>query len=188
MFDRLTPGGRAVLELAHSEARTLGHGYIGTEHLLLGLLQEHIGIAGQALRAAGMTADGVRAEVGRLVGHQVVSGPDADALRAIGIDMERVRAHIEESFGPGALERAGFGLCRQRVSRGHIPLSRRSKKVMELSLREALRLRHDHIGTEHILLALLREGEGLAARILADAGVRAHELRTSVLSALGKVA
>jgi ATP-dependent Clp protease ATP-binding subunit ClpA len=99
-----------------------------------------------------------------------------------------VRAHVEESFGPGALERARSGLCRHTVSGGHIPLSRRSKKVMELSLREALRLRDDHIGTEHILLALLREGEGLAVRMLADAGVRAQELRTSVLSALGKVA
>jgi len=79
--------------------------------------------------------------------------------------------------------------CRpQRRLSGHVPFSRRAKKVLELSLREAMRLHHDYIGTEHILLGLLREGEGLAARILADSGVRAGDLRHSVLAALGKVA
>jgi ATP-dependent Clp protease ATP-binding subunit ClpA len=117
-----------------------------------------------------------------------LTGDDADALRAIGIDMENVRARIEESFGPGALERARFGGRRRGLACGHVPFSPRSKKVLELSLREALRLRHDYIGTEHILLALLREGEGLAARILADSGVRPDDLRRAVLVAIGKAA
>ena len=188
MFERFTSEARAVVEHAQAEARALRHGYIGTEHLLLGLLDEGHGIAAQTLAAAGLTAEAVRSEIDRLVGDTILSGPDVDALRAIGIDLEHVRARIEESFGPGALERARFGGCRRGIGRGHIPFSCRSKKVMELSLREALRLRHNYIGTEHILLALLREGQGLAARILASSGVRPDDLRSSVLAALGRVA
>lgn len=135
-----------------------------------------------------MTAEAVRAHLGRLLGDAVLSDADADALRAIGIDVAQVRARIEESFGPGALERARSGGCRRGSSRWYVPFSPRSKKVMELSLREALRLRHNHIGTEHILLALLREGEGVAARVLADSGVRPDDLRRSVLAAVGNVA
>ncbi len=189
MFERFTSGARAVVENAQAEARTLRHGYIGTEHLLLGLLNEGHGIAAQALAAAGLTAEMVRSEIESLAGDAILSGPDVDALRAIGIDVEHVRARIEESFGPGALERARFGRCRRGIGRGHIPFAPRSKKVLELSLREALRLRHNYIGTEHILLALLREGQGMAARVLANSGVRADDLRGSVLAALdGKVA
>ena len=186
MFERFTSGARTVVELAQVEARTLRHGYVGTEHLLLGLLGEEHGIAARALRDAGVTAEAVRRDVRRLVDNPL-TGADADALRAIGIDVESVRARVEESFGPGALERARFG-CRRGASRWHIPFSPRSKKVLELSLREAIRLRHNCIGTEHVLLGLLREGEGLAARILVDAGVRADDLRRSVLAAIGKVA
>ena len=187
MFERFTSGARRVVELAQVEARTLRHGYIGTEHLLLGLLGEEHGIAARVLHGAGVTAEGVREDVARRVADPLVTGPDADALRAIGIDVEQVRARVEESFGPGALERAR--LCGGPGRRSpHIPFSCRSKKVLELSLREALRLRHNYIGTEHILLALLREGEGLAAQVLAESGVRADDLRSSVLAALGKVA
>ncbi|HEV3401106.1 MAG TPA: Clp protease N-terminal domain-containing protein [Acidimicrobiales bacterium] len=187
MFKRFTSGAREVVKRAQAEARDLGHGWIGTEHLLLGLLGEGEGIAARALRAAGITARVVRDEIERLV-EPLISGPDADALRAIGIDVEHVRARIEESFGPGALERARLGGCRRGPSRAFIPFSCRSKKVLELSLREALRLRHNYIGTEHILLALLREGQGLAAQILVRSGVRADDLRRAVLAALGKVA
>ena len=188
MFERLTSEARTVVELAEGEARSLHHGYIGTEHLLLGLLGEEHGIAARALRRAGVSAEAVRADVQRRLSDALVPGPDADALRSIGIDVEHVRARIEGSFGPGALERARIGRCRQGALRRPIPFSRRSKKVMELSLREALRLRHEHIGTEHILLALLREGEGLATQILADSGIPANDLRHAVLTALGKVA
>lgn len=188
MFKRFTSGARSVVELAQSEARALGHGYIGTEHLLLGLLGEEHGIAARALRATGLTVDAVRDEVRRLVSGSLISEPDAEALRSIGIDVERVRARVEESFGPGALERARFGGCRRGASRGYVPFSCRSKKALELSLREALHLGHSYIGTEHVLLGLLREGQGLAMQILTGKGVRPDQLRRSVLAALGKVA
>ena len=102
--------------------------------------------------------------------------------------MEHVRARVEESFGPGALERALVGSCRGGRTRWYLPFSPRAKKVLELSLREARHLRDSSIGPEHILLGLLREGQGLGAQALADAGVRADELRRSVLAAVGKVA
>ena len=188
MFERFTAGARTVVEQAQAEARSLGHGYVGTEHLLLGLLADNHGIAARALAQAGVTAEGFRSDVAGRVADALVTGADAEALRAIGIDVEQVRARVEESFGPGVLDRALSGGCRRGASRWHIPFSARAKKVMELSLREALRLRHNYIGTEHILLAVLREGEGLAARILAESGVRLDDLRHSVLAAVGKVA
>ncbi len=189
MADRFTPSARRVVELAQAEAQSMRHTYIGTEHLLLGLLGEEHSIAGRTLRAARVTAAAVRDDIQHLLTDPLVSGPDAEALRAIGIDVDVVRARIEASFGPGSLERARLGGCfRGRPTHGALPLSRRSKKVMELSLREALRLGHDYIGTEHILLALLGEGEGLAAQILADSGVPADDLRRSVLAAVGRVA
>ncbi|MDQ3897713.1 MAG: Clp protease, partial [Actinomycetota bacterium] len=184
MFERFTSGARTVVELAQGEARTLRHGYIGTEHLLLGLLGEEHGIAARTLRDAGVTSAGVRADVQRLVADGLLTGADADALRAIGIDMETVRARIEESFGPGALERARFGGCRRGLSRGPIPFSPRSKKVLELSLREALRLRHNYIGTEHVLLGLVRENDGVAAKILLDFDADAAKIRTEVIRLL----
>ena len=188
MFERFTAGARTVVELAQAEARSLRHGYVGTEHLLLALLGEEHGVAAEVLRGAGLSVASVRSEVERRVADSFPSGPDAEALRSIGIDVEHVRARVEESFGPGALERARFGGCRPRTSRRHVPFSPRSKAVLELSLREALHLRHNYIGTEHMLLGLLREGHGLAAQILADSGVRVDELRRSVLAAVGKVA
>jgi ATP-dependent Clp protease ATP-binding subunit ClpA len=129
MFKRFTYGAHAVVERAQAEARSLGHGYIGTEHLLLGLLADERELAAGVLREAGVTAEAVRAEIERLIGSPLISGPDADALRAIGIDVDHVRARIEESFGAGALERAHLGGCRRRPARGHIPFSCRSKKV-----------------------------------------------------------
>jgi len=100
MFERFTSGARAVVELAQQEARTAGHGYAGTEHLLLGLLGAE-GVAARVLGDAGVTAEAVRAEIGRLVGDSLVTGPDAEALRVIGIEVAEVRARVEESFGPG---------------------------------------------------------------------------------------
>jgi hypothetical protein len=148
---------------------------------LLGLLGQEHGVAARALRGAGLTAHTVRDDVRRLVPGLMVN--DAEALRSIGIDLDRVRARVEESFGPGALERARFG-----PTGGIAPFSCRSKKVLELSLREALRLRHNYIDTEHVLLALLREGQGLAMQVLTARGVPPDQLRCSVLAAVGKVA
>ena len=126
MFERFTERARQVVVLAQEEARTLKHNYIGTEHILLGLIHEGEGVA-------------------------------ADSLESLGISLEAVRQQVEEMIGQG-----------QQAPSGHIPFTARAKKVLELSLREALQLGHNYIGTEHILLGLVRENEGVAARILLD--------------------
>ncbi len=124
VFERFTDRARRAVVLAQEEARSLDHNYIGTEHLLLGLLREDEGIA-------------------------------ARALSAVGITVETVREEIERRIGRGS-----------EVAKGQIPFTPRAKKVLELSLRQALKLGHDYIGTEHVLLGLLEEGEGVAAQIL----------------------
>ncbi len=138
MFERFTERARSVVTLAQEEARRLSHNHIGTEHLLLGLLREGEGIAAQVLLARGITLDGVRTEVERIIGR-----------------------------GTGK-------------PKGQIPFTPRAKKVIELSLREAKRLHHNYMGTEHILLGLLREGEGVAAKVLADTGANLVDLREKV--------
>ena len=142
MFQRFTDRARRAAQLAQEEARLLRHNYVGTEHLLLGLLYEGEGVA-------------------------------ASALGSLGITREDVRAQIEEIIGSG----------QSRVT-GQIPFTPRAKKVLELSLREALRLGHHYIGTEHILLGLLREGEGLAARVLVALGADHARVRERVLDVL----
>ena len=127
MFERFTDRARRVVVLAQEEARMLSHNYIGTEHILLGLIHEGEGVA-------------------------------AKALESLGISLEAVRAQVEEIIGQG-----------QQAPSGHIPFTPRAKKVLELSLREALQLGHNYIGTEHILLGLIREGEGVAAQVLQQA-------------------
>jgi ATP-dependent Clp protease ATP-binding subunit ClpA len=128
MFERFTDRARRVIVLAQEEARLLNHNYIGTEHLLLGLLHEGQGVG-------------------------------ALALTSLGVSLEGVRAQVEEIIGQG-----------QSAPTGHIPFTPRSKKVLELSLREAKQLGHNYIGTEHILLGLIREGEGVAAQVLVKLG------------------
>jgi ATP-dependent Clp protease ATP-binding subunit ClpA len=193
MFERFTPSAREVLVLAQEEAGRLGHNYIGTEHLLLGLLLEDEGVGGRALTASGVTHEAVAQEVLRIVGAGLPAF-DADALTAIGIDLDTVRQVIEESFGPGALERPPAP-CRRRWGRrrcqhtaGGVRLTPRAKKVLEISLRQALALRHDYIGTEHLLLALLREGEGLAVQVLTGLGFDLAVLRAQVMARIGRVA
>ena len=124
MFERFTDRARRVVVLAQEEARMLNHNYIGTEHILLGLIHEGEGVA-------------------------------AKALESLGISLDAVRQQVEEIIGQG-----------QQAPSGHIPFTPRAKKVLELSLREALQLGHNYIGTEHILLGLIREGEGVAAQVL----------------------
>lgn len=142
MFERFTDRARRVVVLAQEEARLLQHNYIGTEHLLLGLLTEQQGIAGQT-------------------------------LTALDIDSEKARQQIEEMIGKGP-----------QPPTGHIPFTPRAKKVMELALREALQLGHNYIGTEHILLGLIREGEGVAAQILVQLGAGLNQVRIKVLQIL----
>jgi ATP-dependent Clp protease ATP-binding subunit ClpA len=197
MFERFTSSAREAVVGAQGEARALGHRRIDTEHLLLGLLHGRDDIAARVLREAGIEAEQVRAQIDRLAG---ILGPlgasDAEALSSIGIDLDAVRTRIEETFGPGALEeplpaRRRRWPLRDRESEWdsrHIPFSPRAKKVMELALREAVRLRHRYIGSEHLLLGLLRDGDGLAARILADAGLTVAGLREQVYTAMGEAA
>jgi Clp amino terminal domain, pathogenicity island component len=138
VFERFTEAARSVVVLAQDEARTLKHNYIGTEHILLGLLREEAGLAARALESLGVTLERTRAEVLKLVGSD------------------------------------------EEVTPGQIPFTPRAKKVLELALREALSLGHNYIGTEHILLGLLGETEGVAARILVDFGADAEKVRTEV--------
>jgi ATP-dependent Clp protease ATP-binding subunit ClpA len=187
MFERFTDRARNVAVDAQAAARRLGHGCTGTEHILLGLLQGD-GIAARVLGSLGITAAAVEREVLAEVGRGPLGQRDAEALGAIGIDLEEVRRRIEASFGPGALYwRPRRGRRRGRrvpLAAGHIPFSPRAKKVLELSLREALALKHNYIGTEHILLGVAREGEGLAMLILTRLGAGPQVIRARVLDAL----
>src|SRR5256886_11764187 len=142
MFERFTDRARRVVVLAQEEARMLNHNYIGTEHILLGLIHEGEGVA-------------------------------AKALESLGISLEGVRQQVEEIIGQG-----------QQAPSGHIPFTPRAKKVLELSLREALQLGHNYIGTEHILLGLIREGEGVAAQVLVKLGADLNRVRQQVLQLL----
>jgi ATP-dependent Clp protease ATP-binding subunit ClpA len=177
MFERFTDPARGALREAQQEAMELRHGYLGTEHLLLGLIRQGHGAAARALGQLGVDPETVRDDVIREIGRGPMPGPserDAEALRAIGIDVDEVRRRVEETFGPGALDLAKQGRKRRRGrcdqpparSGGRLPFTPRAKKVLELSLREAIRLGHSSIGTEHILLAIVREGRGVAAEIL----------------------
>jgi len=200
MFERASTAMRAVVIDAQEQARRLEHRAIGTEHLLLALVASDTQPGG-LLRELGLTTERVTAAIRRLLGTRPPLGEeDAAALRAIGIDLDEVLARIQEHFGPLDLNpppppppRRRFGLRRNRQSptrplTGHIPFTPRSKKVLELSLREAVRLDNRTIDAEHILLGLLREGEGLAALVLAESGVDVDDLRRRTEESLRKAA
>ena len=198
MFERFTDAARTAVVLAQDEARGLRHNYLGTEHLLLGLLREQTGVASRALAGLGISAEDVRSDVERIVGRgspAALSEDDAAALRTIGIDLDEVRRRIEETFGPEALAPRAPRRRRRRNTRrcepvpfdfraGRVSLTPRAKKVLALALREATALGHSSIGTEHVLLGIVREGEGLAMRILADRGASGEGLRRAVANEL----
>jgi ClpA/ClpB-like protein/UvrB/UvrC motif-containing protein len=142
MFQRFTDRARRVVVLAQEEARRLDHNYIGTEHILLGLIREGEGVA-------------------------------AKALESLGISLDPVRQQVEEIIGRG-----------QEAPQGHVPFTPRAKKVLELSLRESKHLGHDYIGTEHILLGLIREGDGVAAQVLVRLGADLNRVRQQVIQLL----
>ena len=142
MFEKFTDRARRVVVQAQEEARTLNHSYIGTEHILLGLIREGAGVG-------------------------------AKALESLGISLEAVRRQVEETIGRG-----------QHSPSGHIPFTPQAKKVLELSLSEALQLHHSYIGTEHILLGLIREGDGVAAQVLAEHGADLDRVREQVVQLL----
>jgi ATP-dependent Clp protease ATP-binding subunit ClpA len=203
MFERFTTQARGVVVDAQHEARQLNHAYIGTEHLLLALLREDSGLPHTVLSEAGLSLDEARASVTRILNEssRETSNPaldedDAAALEAIGIDLDAIRAKIEETFGPGALDpppvarQQGLFRRKERPARvgGRLPFTARAKKVLELSLREAIVLRHKNIGAEHILLGLLREGEGLGAKVIHDAGIDLRDVRRRVVASLEQAA
>ena len=142
MLERFTDRARRVVRLAEEEARMLSHNWIGTEHILLGLIREGDGVA-------------------------------AKALESLGISLDAVRQQVEEIIGRG-----------QQVPPEAISFTPRAKKVLELSLHESVRLRHNYIGTEHILLGLIREGDGVAAQVLVAQGADLNRLRQQVLRVL----
>ncbi|GAA0657888.1 hypothetical protein GCM10010193_05690 [Kitasatospora atroaurantiaca] len=181
MFERFTVGARQVVVQAKAEAAELKHGYIGTEHLLLGILADPQDPSAAVLVEAGLDHDAARVVVVRLLG----SGGDAQALAAIGVDLDAVREAVEAEFGEGALDGpAGGDQSRRRGwfkgGGGRSPFTDRAKKTLALSLREAIRLGADHIAVGHILLGLLREGDGLAARVIADHGLDVKAVRRAV--------
>jgi ATP-dependent Clp protease ATP-binding subunit ClpA len=177
MFERFTREARQTVVQAQAEATALRHPRVGTEHLLLGLVAQETP-ASAVLARHGLTRATVLESVTALVGDL-----DAEALNTLGIDLEAVRERVEETFGPGALDDPARR--HSATGSGHVPFDARAKKVLELSLREALALKHRHIADGHIALGLLREGQGLAMKVIADRGIDPVELRREVTAALG---
>jgi ATP-dependent Clp protease ATP-binding subunit ClpA len=182
MFERFSQDARNVVVQAQNEARRAGAHHIGPEHLLMGLMLGRSGIGYDVLHANGITLEFVRAESDRLLGRSATGfgGDDVEALKTIGIDLEAVVESVERSFGPGALA----GGTSSSIT-GHIPFAHQAKKVLELSLREALRLHHNYIGTEHILLGMVRQGDGPVAQILTNGGTEPDALREQVEARVG---
>lgn len=179
MFERFTSEARDTVVCARANAQRLQHGWIGTEHLLLGLLDRPQTVSARLLAAHGLDRAHAEAAIEGLLASRPAAGDlDADALQAIGIDLSAIRERVEAAFGPGALDRDPRRCRGERMASWRdIPFCRRAKKALELSLRESQRLKHKHIEDGHILLGLLREGDGLAARIIADAGIDFATLR-----------
>jgi ATP-dependent Clp protease ATP-binding subunit ClpA len=178
MFERFTGEARNAVVAAQRHAVAFDHGWIGTEHLLLGLLDDREGRAARVLDGLAVERAWVRGEVERIVGRGE-PGIDADALATLGIDLETVRERVERTFGAGAL--SGSRRCRRGLFRGPgLPFTKRAKKVLELSLREAIALGDAHIGSEHVLLALAREGDGVGPRILRSRGVDSAAVRAAL--------
>ncbi|NHC43976.1 Clp protease N-terminal domain-containing protein [Motilibacter aurantiacus] len=185
MFERFTKPARAAVVQSQVEARRLGHDRIDDSHLLLGVLAQEAGVGARVLTELGVGLDAARDAVAAL------HAPDAQALGALGIDLDEVRRKAEAAFGEGALERR-FARRRGffRRSTGHIAFTRPAKAALEDALRQALTLRHNYIGTEHLVLGLLTGGSSTAGRVLHRLGVRvdAAELRRRVLDELGRAA
>ncbi|SDE88753.1 Clp amino terminal domain-containing protein, pathogenicity island component [Blastococcus fimeti] len=173
MFERFTSEAREVVVGAQQQARDLRHDRVGTEHLLLSLLAQQGTLSATVLGRHGLSVSEVAADVLRFGSGQEL---DAEALTSLGIDLDAVRSSVEAAFGPGALDGPGA----RRGRSGHIPFTPRAKKVLELSLREALAMKSRSITDGHILLAVIREGEGLAAKVLHDRGVDLPAIREEV--------
>jgi ATP-dependent Clp protease ATP-binding subunit ClpA len=180
MFRRFTVAARNTVVRAKEEAQALHHPNIGSEHLLLALADPDAGLAHRILAAVEITPERIRTELAKPQ-PGTLDEEDAAALRTIGIDLDVVLAQVKETFGAEALHPAPqIARSRWPWGRGTVSSSRftpQAKKVLELALREAIRLDHNYLGTEHLLLALLRDGSGRGAQLLASAGLSLKELR-----------
>ncbi|MFF3438151.1 Clp protease N-terminal domain-containing protein [Streptosporangium sp. NPDC002721] len=186
MFERFHREARQAVILAQENARKLRHDIIGTEHILLGLLAQPESLSARVLGRHGLDHDGAYRSVVRLTPQKPGDALDAEALESIGIDLSAIREKVEAAFGPGALDRKPRTDRRGRLFGDfHIPFSPRAKKTLELALREAVSLKHNYIGDGHILLGILREGQGLGSRVLADAKLDAATLRREIVTELG---
>jgi ATP-dependent Clp protease ATP-binding subunit ClpA len=179
MFERFTQEARQVVVSSQDEARQLHHNFIGTEHLLLGLLDQVGSPTCAVFQRHGVTRAAAIEVLRRFGGHEQL---DAAALGTVGIDLDAVRDSVEATFGAGALDVPSPD--KGREVKGHIPFTRRAKKVLELSLREALALKSKSIDDGHIALGILRDGEGVAMKMLADRGVDPAALGEEIRSAL----
>jgi ATP-dependent Clp protease ATP-binding subunit ClpA len=180
VFERFTEKARAVVVLAQEVAREKKADAVRSEHLLLALYRVPDNLALTVLAAHSVRREDVEADVERAAGGDA-SASDAEALATLGIDLDEVRRQVEEAFGPGALDRTRAALGRgRRWFGGHIPFDRSAKKVLELALREALRLKHNYIGCEHVLLGMLHTETGAAQPILLARGVRQDSSRIIV--------
>ncbi|MGW7519958.1 Clp protease N-terminal domain-containing protein [Streptomyces sp. NPDC054796] len=215
MFERFTAQARSLVIGAQKEARGLGHGWIGAEHLLLAALRRPDEPGAATLVRLGVTAENCRAAIAGVAGgERDALGPeDAEALKALGIDLDEIRRRAESAFGEGALdtpppghgdkprrtlpfgrrrrgepERGGDGTAASggRAADGgrHIPFTGRAKKTLELALREAIARKDRHIGVEHVVLALLRADDRISQGVFARLGVEPKDVRELVLADL----
>lgn len=174
MFERFTTEAREVVKRAQEEARQLRHPFLGTEHLLIGMASGD-GPAARVLAAHDLTPASLRQRLQVLVD----GGLDPAALASLGIDLDRVKEVTEAHLGPGALDKP-----LPPMKSGHLPVSKRGKKALELSLREALHLKSGEIGSGHLLLGLLREGSGMGMRLIQDARIDPALLHDEVIAAM----
>jgi ATP-dependent Clp protease ATP-binding subunit ClpA len=180
MFERFSTEARSVILLAQQEARRMRHPHIGLQHILLGLISAAPGAASTVLTGHGLTLIDCRTKVAELVANASGAKLDADALAAIGVDLDQIRRAAEETFGLGALD-GPTGKTRS----GHLPMTKEAKKSLELALREAVLLSSPRITSGHLLLGLLRQSEGadgkdICAIILRTAGIDNARLKNEV--------
>lgn len=199
MFERFSAGAREVVVRAQQEARSFGHSWVGSEHLLLGVLAQPDAPGVSVLTELGVTLDTGRAALGQVIGRGGLDARDADALRTFGIDLDEVRNRVEAAFGPGALDRPvrrrarrrllwRRGRCEPDYSPGHLAFMPRAKRALERSLRESLALGDRRVGVEHVLLGLLDPKGNMAVELLRHLGTDPDVVRIRVLGGLGKAA